>query len=55
MLMKLADNILNGMENKNISAVIARDLSAAFDTVILKYFLPPLKTTMEFLDLFLTG
>ena len=33
MLIKLADNILNGMENREISAVIACDLSTAFDTV----------------------
>ena len=33
MLIKLADNILNGMENKNISGDIVCDLSMAFDTV----------------------
>ena len=33
MLLKLTDLILNGMENKLISTVIACDLSAAFDTV----------------------
>ena len=33
MLVKLADCILNGMECQEISAVVARDLSAAFDTV----------------------
>ena len=33
MLLKLSDSILNGMENKLISTVIACDLSAAFDTV----------------------
>ena len=43
MLIKLADNILNGMENKNISAVIACDLSAAFDTVNFEVLLTTLK------------
>ena len=33
MLIKLADNFLNRMENKYISAVIACDLSTAFDTI----------------------
>ena len=33
MLMKLVDIILNGMEDKLITAVMACDLSAAFDTV----------------------
>ena len=33
MLVKLADYILNGMECQEISAVVACDLSAAFDTV----------------------
>ena len=32
MLLKLADEILNGMEEKSISALVALDLSAAFDT-----------------------
>lgn len=33
MLLKLADDILNGMEAKSISSMVALDLSAAFDTV----------------------
>ena len=33
MLIKLADSILNNMESMKITAVIALDLSAAFDTV----------------------
>ena len=33
MLIKLADSILNNMESTKITAVIALDLSAAFDTV----------------------
>ena len=33
MLLKLTDLIIDGMENKLISTVIACDLSAAFDTV----------------------
>jgi hypothetical protein len=33
MLIKLADDILNGMEEKSISAVVALHLSAAFDTI----------------------
>ena len=49
MLIKLADNILNGMENRDISAVIACDLSAAFDTVNFEVLLT------EFLDSFSTG
>ena len=32
-LLKLTNDTLRGMENKNISAVIILDLSAAFDTV----------------------
>ena len=43
MLIKLADNILNGMENKYISAVIACDLSAAFDTVNFEVLLSTFK------------
>ena len=33
MLVKLVDLILNGMENKLLTAIMACDLSAAFDTV----------------------
>ena len=33
MLVKLADSVLNGMELRNISAVLLMDLSAALDTV----------------------
>ena len=54
MLIKLADNILNGMGNKNISAVIACDLSTAFDTVNFEVLLTTFTTT-EFLDLCWTG
>ena len=43
MLIKLADNILNGVENKYISAVIACDLSAAVDTVNLEVILSTFK------------
>ena len=43
MLIKLADNILNGMENREISAVIACDLSAAFDTVNFEVLLTTFK------------
>ena len=43
MLIKLADNILNGMENREILAVIACDLSAAFDTVNSEVFLTTFK------------
>ena len=32
-LIKLADKILNGMEMKQLSMIIAMDLSTAFDTV----------------------
>ena len=31
--MKLADNLLNEMENQRVSALVVMDLSAAFDTV----------------------
>ena len=44
MLIKVADNILNGMENKYISAVIACDLSAAFDTINFEVLLSIFKT-----------
>ena len=43
MLIKLADNILNGMENREISAVIACDLSATFDTVNFEVLLTTFK------------
>ena len=43
MLIKLVDNILNGMENKYISAVIACDLNAAFDTVNFEVLLATFK------------
>ena len=43
MLIKLADNILNGMENKYISAVIACDLSVAFDTINFEVLLSTFK------------
>ena len=32
-LLKLADNLLNEMENQRVSALVVMDLSAAFDTV----------------------
>ena len=32
-LLKLADNLLNKMENQRVSALVVMDLSAAFDTV----------------------
>ena len=32
-LLKLADNLLNEMENRRVSALVVMDLSAAFDTV----------------------
>ena len=32
-LFKLADNLLNGMENQRVSALVVIDLSAAFNTV----------------------
>ena len=31
--MKLVDNILNGMESQEVTALVALDLSAAFDMV----------------------
>ena len=31
--LKLADNLLNEMENQRVSALVVMDLSAAFDTV----------------------
>ena len=40
MLVKLADCILNGMECQEISAVVACDLSAAFDTINISVLLP---------------
>ena len=43
MLIKLADNILNGMENKYISAVIACDFSTAFDTINFEVLLSTFK------------
>ena len=43
MLIKLADNILNGMENKYISAVITCDLSTAFDTIYFEVLLTTFK------------
>ena len=43
MLIKLADNILNGMENKCILAVIACDLSTAFDTINFEVLLSTFK------------
>ena len=43
MLIKLVDNILNGMEDKYISAVIACDLSAAFDTINFEVLLSTFK------------
>ena len=42
MLVKLADYILNGMECQEISAVVACDLSAAFDTVNISVLLSTL-------------
>ena len=33
LLMKLVDDILNGMESQEVTALVALDLSAAFDTV----------------------
>ena len=43
MLIKLVDNILNGMENKCILAFIACDLSTAFDTVNFEVLLSTFK------------
>ena len=43
MLIKLVDNILNGMENKYISAVIACDLRTAFDTINFEVLLATFK------------
>ena len=43
MLIKLANNILNGIENKYISAVIACDMSAAFDTINFEVLLSTFK------------
>ena len=43
MLIKLADNILNEMENRDILAVIACDLSAAFNTVNFEVLLTTFK------------
>ena len=33
LLVKLVDDILNGMESQEVTALVALDLSAAFDTV----------------------
>ena len=38
-LLKLADNLLNKMENQRVSALVVMHLSAAFDTVDHKFYL----------------
>ena len=62
MLIKLADNILNGMENREILAVIACDLSTAFETVNLEVLLTTFKNyygisglVLDWIEPYLTG
>ena len=43
-LLKLADNLLNEMENQRVSALVVMDLSAAFDTVDHKILLDVLSS-----------
>ena len=62
MLIKLADNILNRMENKCISAVIACDLSVAFNTINFEVLLSTFKNyygisglVLDWIKSYLTG
>ena len=43
-LLKLADNLLNEMENQRVSALVVMELSAAFDTVYHKILLDVLSS-----------
>ena len=55
-LTKLVDKILNGMEMKQLSMIIAMDLSAAFDTVNHEILLKTFQNhIMEYVIVYLTG